>query len=94
MTLTLQDAGGQGKNPFPIVEEWIYKFEGEDLIVALGAPIDPWKSSRPAQFKAQAWIGSRAGQPVVPSVFLWKLKKTDEPFFQPRPRESRGGSGK
>lgn len=69
----------------PPNEEWIYKFEDDSLIVAVGAPIDPWKTSRPTDFKAQMWVVAKAGQSSLPSVILWRLKRTSDPFFQPAP---------
>jgi uncharacterized protein (TIGR03067 family) len=49
-------------------EEWLYKFEGDTLVLAVTKDPGP----RPTEFKP------RAGQPQVPAVFIAKLKKTDE----------------
>jgi uncharacterized protein (TIGR03067 family) len=90
MTLKRLDSSGNPlpqtlANANPINEEWIYKFDGDALNIAIGAPIDPWKSSRPTDFKAQAWVVPKNGQAASPSVMLWHLKKTDEPVFKPAP---------
>jgi uncharacterized protein (TIGR03067 family) len=53
--------------------EWIYKFEGERLIVAFG------KGTRPPEFKARRYEESELGKPTVPAIHVVTLKKTDVP---------------
>jgi uncharacterized protein (TIGR03067 family) len=101
MTLIRLDSSGKPipatpKHREPLNEEWIYRFDGEALIVAESMTIE--KSSRPTEFKARALSIPKFGQPLVPSVTLWQLKKTNEPFFQPVPPRPppapHGGTGK
>jgi len=59
--------------------EWIYKFDGDTLVIALTKGSD----KRPTEFKPQARSGANGGVTVV------KLKKTDEAFIAaPTPRYS------
>jgi len=71
------------ENPeFMMIEECIYRFENETLIVAGGLAISNGKSSRPTEFKARSWA-PQFGKPIEPGVILWRLKKTNESIIKP-----------
>lgn len=63
--------------------EWIYKFEGETLVLALANRERDTKGSRPTEFKAVASRFER-GTLLVPGVSVLTLKKTDDTPVPPR----------
>ncbi|MCE9563636.1 MAG: TIGR03067 domain-containing protein [Planctomycetes bacterium] len=98
ITLTQLDADGQprqvtiaGKN-LPNRSEWIYKFDGEILVLAVTGP----EGKRPTEFKAKPAVGRPpafgpkgpiGGEGFVPAVDIVRLKKTNEPFPDEPKRE-------
>ena len=62
------------RTPGGLRREWIYKFDGDTLVIALSTS----DSKRPTEFKARKWKFEK-GQPEEPGVFVIRLKKTNTP---------------
>jgi uncharacterized protein (TIGR03067 family) len=57
----------------PKKQEWIYKFEGDLLVIAIAKD----EGARPTEFKGRA-RSFEPGKPEVAPIFVVKLKKTNE----------------
>lgn len=83
---TFRTTGRTGTAPGTAAPEaqtwrWIYKLEGDNLVVAF---IKSNKTLLPTEFKARA-ASNEPGQPAVPGVTVITLKRTNEPLPN-RPR--------
>lgn len=82
-------APGSGSAPEGQTWRWIYKLDGDNLMVAF---IKSNKTLLPTEFKARAG-SNEPGQPAVPGVTVITLKRTNEPLpTRPRAGTQVGGA--
>lgn len=67
--------------------EWIYKFDGDILVVAFGKGSDP----RPTEFKPKPSVNKTTPGKYIAAISVAKLKKTDEPPPKDPPRSPTSG---